>query len=341
MKPIGKGTVRIGGAAAIPVVLRELGLDPAEVIQDAGLAPSLFENPDNVVPFASRSHLIKTCVTRTGCNHFGLLVGQKTNLSSFGLIGYLARHSPNIGSALRSLVYFFHLHVQGAQVELDVNQDVAFLSYIIYEPGTEANDQLEDGAVAAAFNVLRDLCGPHWQPSEACFAHSKPDDIKPHQKVFGVPLRFNEERSGLAFPAHCLKQPVAGADPELHRLLQKEINRLESSYKNDFPEQVLRVLHSVLLTGHATEDDVAKLFFMHSRTLNRRLKVNNTSFKELANRSRFTIARQLLETTDLEIVQVAAALNYSDPSAFTRAFKRWAGVTPSEWRNNRLKNITD
>ena len=87
-----------------------------------------------------------------------------------------------------------------------------------------------------------------------------------------------------------------------------------------------------MITGHSKADDIAALFSMHSRTLNRRLKAYDTSFKDLADKARYEIAQQLLENSELEITQIAAALDYADSSAFTRAFRRWSGITPSAWR---------
>ena len=123
-----------------------------------------------------------------------------------------------------------------------------------------------------------------------------------------------------------------GADPELHRLLKKQIEVLETGNNDYFPDQVRRILHTALITGHSKADDIAALFSMHSRTLSRRLKAYDTSFKDLADKARYEIAQQLLENSELEITQIAAASGYADASAFCRAFRRWSGITPSAWR---------
>jgi AraC-like DNA-binding protein len=274
-------------------------------------------------------------VARTGCNHFGLLVGQQGGLSSLGLVGYLVQHSPDVGSALRGLVRYFHLHAQGAAVDLAEEADLAFLSSGIYQLRVEAIDQIEDGAVATAFNILCNLCGRDWKPIEVRFSHRKPKDIGPFRQFFRAPLRFDAEQNGVLFPAECLKHPVDNADPELRRLLQKQVDVLEASHNEDFPDQVRRVLRTALLTGHAKADQVAALFSMHTRTLNRRLKTAGTSFQEIADQGRYEIAQQMLESSELELVQIALALDYADASAFTRAFRRWSGTTPSVWRAKR------
>jgi AraC-like DNA-binding protein len=330
-----KATVRIGVASAVPTVLRSLGADPAKVVAEAGFDLEVFEDPDNLISYAARGRLLSRCVARTGCKHFGLLLGQQGRLSSFGLVGFLVQHSPDVGTALGSLVRYLHLHVRGAVPSLTVHGKSAVLGYDIYEPQVEATDQIGDGAVAVMLNIMRTLCGPDWKPTEALFAHRKPEDAGPFRRFFRAPLRFNAEQNALVFPAAWLAHSLSGADPELHRMLQKQIDALEVRHREDFPEQVRSVLRSALLTGHAKADQVATLFSMHSRTLSRRLSAFGTNFQELVDEGRFEIARQMLEDSAMEVSQIAASLDYADASAFTRAFRRWSGTTPALWRAKR------
>lgn len=326
------GTVRIGTVAALPSVLRDLGVAPTEVLTEAGLDLKLFDDSDNVISYACRGHLIDVCVAKTGCHHFGLLLGQQGGLSSLGLIGYLVQHSPDVESALRNLRCYFHLHVQGAEVILMQEDRLAFLGYSVHQTGVEATAQINDGANALAFNIMRKLCGRNWAPTEVCFSHRKPIDLEPFNKFFRAPLRFDCKQNGLHYHVKWLQQPVQQADPELRRLLLKQINKLESEYRDDFPDQVRRVLSTALLTGHAKEDEIAALFSMHSRTLHRRLKACNTSFRQIVEETRFETARQMLKDSEIGLEQIAEALNYADSRAFTRAFTRWSGATPARWR---------
>jgi len=334
------GTVRIGTSTAIPEILRDLGVKPAEVFAEAGLDPELFDDSDNVITYAARSRLLTLCVSRTRCDHFGLLVGQRGGLASLGLVGYLVLHSPDVGNALRSLVRFFHLHAQGAVLALQVSKGFTFLSYKILEPDTEACDQIEDAAVAIAYNALRSLCGQDWRPTEIHLSHRKPKDIKPFRRFFAAPLRFDAEESGVLFRSEQLKRAVRGADPELRRLLQKQIDALEASHVEDFPEQVRRVLRTALLVGQASEDQIAALFAMNSRTMRRRLRTHGTGFREVTDQARFEVARQMLENSELDTAHIAAALNYSSASSFARAFKRWSGTTPGLWRTEASSDPT-
>lgn len=325
-------SVRIATISAIPIVLKQLGCDPAAVLAEIGYDLSLFDDPDYMITYAIRSQLIQHCVDRTNCQYFGLLVGQCTGASSLGLVGFLIQHSPDVDTALLSLVRFAHIHVRGAVIHMEKENDSVFLGYSIYQPGVKAREQIEDGVVAVAFNIMLKLCGHEWSPQIALFAHRKPENIHPYKKFFKAPLKFDDERNGIVFSNNWLKKPVMNADPELHHFLQKLVNQLDSHYSSDFTEQVRRVLHPAIHTQQASADYIAMLFSIHPRTLNRRLKACGTSFQQLLDLERFEIAQQLLEISSMDLRQIAATLNYTDASAFTRAFRRWSGMTPSQWR---------
>ena len=329
-------TLRIGATMGVPEVLESLGMDPAEVLAEVGLGLELFDDPNNRIAFSARGRMMKHCAKRTGCPHFGLLVGQKAGLSSFGLVGLLAKYSTDVGSALDSLVRFMHLHVRGATTTLTVGPELAELEYQIYQAGAKGNDQVGAGAVAVAHNILRDLCGSDFKPIEARFAHREPEDAGPFQKFFQAPLTFNAEQYALVFSAKWLNRQVADTSPELLALLRKEINKLEIGLADDLAQQVRTLLRTTLATGHASANQIAKLLSMHRRTLNRHLNEQGISFRKLVDEVSFEISRQLLEDSDLEIIQIASILGYSNASAFTRAFRRWSSTTPAVWRTRAL-----
>ncbi len=202
---------------AIPAVLRSLGADPAALLAEAGLDPHLFDEPDNLMSLAARGRLFAHCVSRTGCRHFGLLVGQAADLHSLGLVGLLAKFSPDVATALRSLTRHFHLHMQGAATTLEIQGASALLCYEINQPRVEAVDQQTDGAVAVMLNIMRGLCGAQWKPAEVWFQHRRPADVRPFSRFFGVTPRFDAERNALVFPAIWLSRRLADTDPRVAR----------------------------------------------------------------------------------------------------------------------------
>ncbi len=335
--PRPESTVRIGGIMALPAVLRSLGADPAELLAEAGFAPTLFDDPGNLVPYAARNRLLAHCAARTGCRHLGLLVGQHGGLHHLGLLGLLVKSSSDVESALRSLVRHAHLHVQGAIPTLAVDEGAVMLGFENYHPHAAATEQVADGALATLCNIMHALCGAAWKPIEVRLAHDRPAEIRPYRRFFRAPLRFNAEQNSLVFSAHWLQHRLPEIDPDLRRVLQKEIDALDPRHEGDFPAQVRAVLRTALLTGHARSSHIAALFSMHTRTLNRRLTAFGTGFQQLVDESRFEIARQMLESSAMDVSEIATMLDYADASAFTRAFRRWSGTTPARWRATRRR----
>jgi AraC-like DNA-binding protein len=327
-----RATAHISGVAAIPAILESLGARPADVFAEAGIALALFDDPENLITLTDLGRLVKACVARTGCQHFGLLVGEHGGLQSLGLVGLVVKFSPDVATAMRRLSRYLHLYHGGQITTLVEDEGTAILTYDLYEPGTEAVDQIGDGALAILFNVMRALCGPDWLPREVQLARRKPVDVQPFRRFFRAPLRFDAEQDALVMSAHWLTRRLPGADVGLQRLLQSQIDALAAKHGDDFPELVRSVLRTGLLTGHASADQVAALFSIHSRTLTRRLAAYGTCFKVLLDESRFAIARQMLLNTSLDVSRIAESLDYADASSFTRAFRRWSGTTPAAWR---------
>ncbi|MBM6595259.1 helix-turn-helix domain-containing protein [Microvirga pudoricolor] len=105
-----------------------------------------------------------------------------------------------------------------------------------------------------------------------------------------------------------------------------------ASGSGPFTEDLRRLLRTELLKSTCSAAKVARLFSMHRRTMSRHLRTEGLAFRQVANQIRYEIACQLLQNTDMALSQIAAALKYSEPSAFTRAFRRWSGQAPSAWR---------
>ena len=201
------------------------------------------------------------------------------------------------------------------------------------DPGMEGLDHVGDGALATLSNVMHELCGSDWRPSEVCFAaHRRPLDGGPYRRFFRVPLRFDAETYSLSFSAGLLKHRLPGIDDQMRSLLEREIGSLEERYRDDFPAQVRSLLRTALMAGKHKADDIAALLGMHSRTLNRRLNAFGAGFQQLLDEARFEAAQQMLQYSASDVGEVSDALGYAAPGVFTRAFKRWSGTTPVQWR---------
>lgn len=326
------GYIHLGVSKEIVPTLRGFGVAPDPLIRKAGLDPSLFDDGTNVVAFAALARLYTLCVTHTRCQHFGLLVGQRATILSLDLIGRLMQHSETIGGALNALVSNLSVQDRVVVASLTVRDDIVLLTYAAYQPDSTSAEQVTEAAVAVSVNVLRSLCGSGWNPSEVLLPRAVPAETEPYRRHFRAPVRFNQESATLVFPAHDLKRKVAGADPLLHAILEEELRRLRGNAGSEFSDDIRRLLRTQIMSRRCSADEIADLLAMHRRTLSRRLKESGSGYRTIANEIRFEIARQLLEETDVSLGQIAAALGYSEASAFTRAFRRWSGQTPTAWR---------
>lgn len=336
LKASNSGDVRIGPVIGLPSVLSDFGIDPLTAYQMAGLSPEAFSNADNRVPLLLLGNLLKSCVQLTQCDHFGLLVGERFELTGFGHIGKLMSNSATVGNALRSLLHSLHLHDRGAApILLSHEKDWVLLGYSIYRHDTPACAQIYDAAITIAFRILCELCGPEWQPLQVQFSHKRPDDIKPFRKLFRSRICFDADISGVVFDSAWMQQPIRDANPALHAHFSKEIRDADSRSFPSLKERVQRVLRQMLLCGTFSGAAIAQLFGVHERTLRRQLTRENISLQQLVNATRFELAKELLENTALPIAEIAVALRYADSNVFSRAFRSWANVSPSQWRKAR------
>jgi AraC-like DNA-binding protein len=330
--PLPPGYIHLGVAKEIAPILRDFGIDSDPVMREAGLDPHLFNDGANVIPHAGLGRLLTLSVARTNCAHFGLLVGRRATILSLGMIGRLMQHSETVGDAMRALVTNLSIQNRGSVPSLTVSGDTALFTFSVYQPKAESADQITDGSLAVAVNALRALCGADWNPTEVLLPRAAPVDQEPYRSHFRAPVRFNQESATIVFPARDLNIRIAGADPVMRAVLEERIRQMRSSQGSEFSDDIRRLLRTRLTSTRCSAENIADLLAMHRRTLSRRLKGSGVGYRAIANETRFEIARQLLQDTEVPLGQIAAALGYSEASAFTRAFRRWSGQTPTAWR---------
>jgi AraC-like DNA-binding protein len=332
------GRVRVGPLQHLPELLRGFGVPLDPLLAGMGLPADLMSNPENTVAVASAGKLLALCAEQARCPHFGLLVGQQASLTAFGLIGTLARNEADVGTALRGLARTQHLHGRTGVPAFVVKDDVAIYSLTLEGYLGVGAAHVHDLSAAMGFNLMRDLCGPAWMPTEIMLPHAPPRDRRPYDRYFRAPIRFDAEWTAVAFPARWLSRRVTGADPSLRGPLQESVDALAARHGNDLIMRTRRALYVLVMQGKGSMTSVADLMGMHRRTLNRRLALSGTSISEQLEEVKSQIARQLLADTTLSVIEVASTLNYSDAGTFTRAFRRWTKMPPTEWRG-RLKKI--
>jgi AraC-like DNA-binding protein len=335
MAHVTAGHVRVGPLRHLPELLQGFGIPLGPLLDGLGLPADLLQDPENTIAVASGAELLALCAERSRCSHFGLLLGQRASLVPLGLIGALAQNEATVEAALRGLARTQHLHGRAGVPAFIVKEDVAIYSLTLESYLGVGAAHVHDLSAAMGFNLMRDLCGPAWAPTEIMLPHAPPADRRPYDRYFRAPIRFDAEWTAVAFPARWLSHRVMGADPSLRGPLQESVDALAARQGDDLIMRTRRALYVLVLQGKGSMHSVADLMGMHRRTLNRRLALGGTSISEQLEEVKSHIARQLVADTTMSMVEIASTLNYSDAATFTRAFRRWTNMPPSAWRSRR------
>jgi len=319
----------VGAFTALPALIEQFDVDPALVFSIAGVDRTTFIQATNFVLYEDLANLLHEASRQTNCPHFGFLAGRLWQVSDLGLIGNLMLNSPTIGSALQELELHQYLNSQGAVVYLLQREDSVDLGFAMYASFEPKMHHVHDAAMAAGRNFLNELCDGQMPLSDVYLSHSRPDDIEPYRRFFRAPLHFNSPLCALRISKNLLKKPIKGAQPELLEICRKQIKALGRASPVEMASRSLRTL---LLLGNASGEQVARSLAMHRRTLNRRLANEGVSFQEVLDKVRFAVATDLLKESKIKTSRISEATGYSDPPSFVRAFKKWSGLTPSQWR---------
>jgi AraC-like DNA-binding protein len=327
------GDIRIGPILAIPAVLAARRVKPEHAFSRAGVDLGLFRDPDNRVSLEAVGRLLDACAALTGCDHFGLLVGERFDLTGLGPIGELMRCSATVGDALRALLRHLQLHDRGAApLLLSVGKSTTILGYSVLRHGVPGTNHIYDAAIAIAYKILRTLCGPSFAALQVKFSYSCPQSAAAHKQLFRCDLSFDADLSGVVMDAASLTRPLDGADTKLRNQLETAIREADASGPMTFGERLEAGLHQLVLSGDASAEAICRQFAISERTLRRRLAAENKGLQQFINQTRYELARQLLSNTNLSVSNIAAALHYADPNVFSRAFRNWAGSSPRQWR---------
>lgn len=317
----------------LPLLARH-DIDPDAVAREVGLSASVFADPDNVVPFATLCRFVQLAAERTGLSDLGHRACTEVGLPALGIVGYLVANMETVEHALAALQEYLFLHDQGAALIFAREGASAVLGYEVLTPGIAGSDHVTFGAMTIIRNILVSLCGDGFRLQEVTFARPAPADTSSLRAFFGAPMRFSAPRSAVAFDARWLDQPVRSADTFIRNVLSDRIR--EQIADSRLPEdRIRRVVRTLVIGGRFSVDDVAAAFAMNRRTFARRLTEQGTNFRKLLDDARYHSAQSLLRSSGATVAEVAARLGYAETATFTRAFHRWSGKSPREWRRDR------
>jgi AraC-like DNA-binding protein len=314
--------------------LRALGHDPAPILRAFEISESTVDDPDARIPMRSVIELLVRTAESTGDADLGLHLAERAELGSFDVQFYAMLSSPTLGDAYRRLSRYQRLIHETTRIELEVEGPRAELRHIM-PGGTVVPRHSAEFLVTAWVRVGRVVTDTDWAPTEIRFAHPAPPDIREHERFFRAPVHFSMGQNCLAMPASLLETPCAHTDPGLLAVLDRyALDRLDRAPRSSsLADRVRSALAESLDGGEIQASRVGSRLKMSARTLHRALASEGTSFGEILETLRKELAARRLADERVSIGEIAFLLGFSELSSFHRAFKRWTGRTPAEFRS--------
>ncbi|EXI79895.1 MAG: Virulence-regulating protein VirS [Candidatus Accumulibacter appositus] len=334
-----EGFGRVGPLTNIAQEIERFDVNADALFASVGVSRELFTDPNHLISPQTYGQLLQRCAALSACPHFALLLAQSQGASSLGTVGELLPHCADVGTALAHLQNYLHLHDRAGMATRTIEGDTATFGYTLFAGPIAGVDQIYDGTLVIAQNIMRLLCGPQWKARAVLLARRRPKNLRPYQQAFQCPIEFDAESSSLVFPTSDLRLPVAGADPDRFKLLKEKLEDIRSRHDLDLVAQTRRVVQAMVVLRRCSLTGVSRELAMNPRRLNRLLERAGTTYRELLDEARCGLALRLICLTDLSLGQIAVVLDYSSASAFTHAFKRWKNVSPLAWRSEHGRSL--
>ncbi len=318
------------------------GLDVDSLRTAAGVTDAMLVDPDRRVPVERHVALWEAISLDPRALAFGLWLGKSLRVETLGVVGYVMQHAPDVRSALYCLERFNGLLGDGVAPHITEHGDQVILHQV--EPPRVARLQaLCVAAPVGTVTLLRQLTG--LEPKEplaleAAFQHPPlpSEALAELVDLLGCPIHFNETETRLVLPRSLLERAVRAPNPGLYSYLERHAEALQARVRAtvSLAGQVRELLTSRLREGEPDQAAIAKALALSERTLQRRLQDEGVTFAQLLDELRGDLARMYLADAGLAIFEITFLLGYSEPSAFNRAFRRWTGQTPSQFRKDRI-----
>ena len=294
-------------------------------------------DPDNRIPFAQLVELYEKAAELTGDRNFGLHIGENVDAKLFDVVGYSALNSATLGEACDRVARYHSIWTDGAIFKIELSQFTSAIIYRYVDESIQEHRHDSEMTFAGYVTLCRVAADPNWNPTLVEFQHAKPEDLSEHHRLFRCPVKFDSPDNRLEFESSSLSLPIATADPGLMRMLDRHAQELLAKYppRGTVLENARTIISKELNGGDPSLDRVAAQLGLSGRTLQRKLHELGTSHNDLVDQTRHELATRYLREKRMAICEVAYLLGFSEPSSFHRAFKRWTGVTPREFRTER------
>jgi AraC-like DNA-binding protein len=316
--------------------LEKAGIDITPLYRQTGISRETIIEHDTTFDFEQYKAVLDFALRQTNNQEYGLDFGSQAQLG--GTIGMMSASCKNLKEALIQGTRF--LKIQGDFAELVFIDDDRFpklvytpaMAWVMESPQTA---RLEVDAMFAFINTILGINSSNTlKPLKLKLAFNKPQNHEKYLEVFGVMPQFECETNEMIFENASLMIPMKAFNPETFRVLNQylEARLINITNSEKVTDKVRRILYSSFRYQFPDIESVAEKLNLSTRTLQRKLSEEETSFKEILQETLFGIAKQLLLQNHLTVSEISYLLGYSDLGNFSRSYKKYCGMSPLEFR---------
>jgi AraC-like DNA-binding protein len=312
------------------------GLDAVAIAEDAGLDLAVTPAPGERIEVDKIDAILRVAIPLIGDPAFGLRAAHCWHPSELGVLGYAWLSSSTLRTGLQRAVRYSRLVGERGLTQIE-NTSRGVKVRFWANRGNPAVVPVAAVFVDIVMALLLDLCrmnaGAALRPVAATLRRKKPHPADAHQRFFGCKVEFEAEENTFVLSVDDADRPLPSANRQLaavfDKMLAEELARLD---KSDVVSRCRAAVLEQLSSGEGTAEDTAKQLHMSARTLQRKLAAANTTYLQLVDDTRKDLALRYIEDPRRSVTDITFSLGFSQPSAFTRAFKRWTGLSPSDYR---------
>jgi AraC-like DNA-binding protein len=270
----------------------------------------------------------------TGDPAFALRMGEEAKFASFDVVTHLVAHAKTLREAFEACLRFQPLLSDAPTSTLSEKGNVATLRWAVVRSTPRAEQIRAELALAGLMRLVRYFAGAGALPLRVSFEHAPPPHREEYTRIFGGRERFRQPYNGMTLDRRMLYREQIDRHPELYGLLQSQAERELFRRRGSLghADRLRRYLLAHTNGVRPVMTVVARALEMSARSLRRRLTEEGVSFRDLVDEARCLIAQRMLDDPRRSIKETALATGFSDPTAFQRAFRRWTGTTPKQYR---------
>ncbi|WP_147160840.1 AraC family transcriptional regulator [Novosphingobium sediminis] len=310
----------------IPLV-KELGGDPEALLTGQGIDVAAAGCPDRLVNYTDVATLMGVTADALRRPDFAMRLAQRQGVQSLGPVAVLIRHAATVADALDGVCRYLYHCAPPDIAKLERRESTAVFTLEIALRQMAFRDHWIEKGLALTMDALRLMLGDDFAPIRVTMQHRAMSPREVYRDVFHCPVEFACEHNAIHFPLAMLSKPIPGRDPTILALAENYLSQVAGALP--LVEHVQELIHRMLKIDQASLASVAKAMIVHPRVLQRRLAEQGTTFEAILDGVRKDMAWQLSGRIN-RVSQIAAMLGYAEQCVYTRACKRWYGMTPRQ-----------